>query len=83
MPKRVMTGTVVSTKQDKTAIVLVERRFLHPLIFSNKTQSVLLKTWRLLIKLQRKRKRKEKHKNKKNKKNMKKNKEEEQEEQTQ
>ena len=32
MPKRVMTGTVVSTKQDKTAIVLVERRFLHPLL---------------------------------------------------
>ena len=32
MPKRVMTGTVVATKQNKTAIVLVERRFLHPLL---------------------------------------------------
>lgn len=32
MPKRVMEGVVVSTKQDKTAIVRVERRFLHPLL---------------------------------------------------
>ncbi|MEO1158814.1 MAG: 30S ribosomal protein S17, partial [Pseudomonadota bacterium] len=30
MPRRVMEGVVVSTKQDKTAIVRVERRFLHP-----------------------------------------------------
>jgi len=27
-----MEGVVVSTKQDKTAIVRVERRFLHPLL---------------------------------------------------
>lgn len=29
MPKRVMQGTVVSSKADKTVIVLVERRFMH------------------------------------------------------
>ncbi len=32
MPRRVMEGVVVSTNQDKTAIVRVERRFLHPLL---------------------------------------------------
>ena len=32
MPKRVLQGTVVSDKPDKTVIVLVERRFRHPLI---------------------------------------------------
>ena len=32
MPKRVMTGVVVSTKQDKTAVVRVERTYLHPLL---------------------------------------------------
>mgnify|MGYP000152101585 FL=1 len=32
MPRRVMEGVVVSTKQYKTAIVRVERRFLHPLL---------------------------------------------------
>ncbi|MEL7482106.1 MAG: 30S ribosomal protein S17 [Pseudomonadota bacterium] len=32
MPKRIMEGVVVSTKQDKTAIVKVERTFLHPLL---------------------------------------------------
>ena len=32
MPRRVMEGVVVSTKQDKTAVVRVERRFLHPLL---------------------------------------------------
>jgi len=31
MPKRIMEGVVVSTKMDKTAVVLVERTFLHPL----------------------------------------------------
>jgi len=31
MPKRVMTGTVVSDKADKTVVVLVERRVKHPL----------------------------------------------------
>lgn len=31
MPKRVMEGVVVSAKQDKTAVVRVERTFLHPL----------------------------------------------------
>lgn len=32
MPKRVMEGVVVSTKQDKTAVVRVDRTFLHPLL---------------------------------------------------
>ncbi len=30
MPKRVLRGTVVSAKADKTVIVKVERRFKHP-----------------------------------------------------
>ena len=30
MPKRVLTGTVVSDKTDKTVVVLVERRVSHP-----------------------------------------------------
>ena len=32
MPKRVLQGTVVSDKQDKTIIVQVERRYTHPLL---------------------------------------------------
>ncbi len=31
MPRRIMQGTVVSDKNDKTVIVRVERRFKHPL----------------------------------------------------
>jgi small subunit ribosomal protein S17 len=31
MPKRVLTGTVVSDKGDKTVVVKVERRVKHPL----------------------------------------------------
>jgi small subunit ribosomal protein S17 len=31
MPKRILQGTVVSDKGDKTVIVLVERRLKHPL----------------------------------------------------
>jgi small subunit ribosomal protein S17 len=30
MPKRVLSGVVVSDKGDKTVIVRVERRFMHP-----------------------------------------------------
>jgi len=30
MPKRVLQGTVVSDKPDKTVVVLVERRVAHP-----------------------------------------------------
>jgi small subunit ribosomal protein S17 len=30
MPKRVLTGTVVSDKTDKTVVVMVERRVTHP-----------------------------------------------------
>jgi len=32
MPKRILQGVVVSDKQDKTAVVKVERRFTHPLL---------------------------------------------------
>jgi len=32
MPKRVLQGTVVSDKNDKTIVVRVERRFTHPLL---------------------------------------------------
>lgn len=32
MPKRVLQGTVVSDKDDKTVVVSVERRFTHPLL---------------------------------------------------
>ena len=31
MPKRILTGTVVSDKSDKTIVVLVERKVKHPL----------------------------------------------------
>lgn len=31
MPRRVLEGTVVSNKMDKTVTVLVERRFIHPM----------------------------------------------------
>ncbi len=31
MPKRVLQGEVISTKNDKTVVVNVERRFRHPL----------------------------------------------------
>jgi small subunit ribosomal protein S17 len=31
MPRRVMEGVVVSSKMDKTAVVKVERTFIHPL----------------------------------------------------
>lgn len=31
MPKRILQGTVVSDKNDKTVVVKVERRFTHPL----------------------------------------------------
>jgi small subunit ribosomal protein S17 len=31
MPKRVLQGTVVSDKNEKTVVVKVERRFTHPL----------------------------------------------------
>ena len=32
MPKRVLTGTVVSDKNDQTVTVSVERRFTHPMM---------------------------------------------------
>jgi small subunit ribosomal protein S17 len=32
MPKRVLQGRVVSDKGNKTVVVLVERRFTHPLL---------------------------------------------------
>jgi len=32
MPKRILQGTVVSDKNEKTVVVRVERRFTHPLL---------------------------------------------------
>ena len=32
MPKRVLQGTVVSSKNNKTIVVEVERRYTHPLL---------------------------------------------------
>jgi len=32
MPKRILTGRVVSDKADKTVVVLVERRITHPIL---------------------------------------------------
>ena len=32
MPNRVLQGTVVSDKNDKTIVVRVERRFTHPIL---------------------------------------------------
>jgi len=32
MPKRILRGTVVGDKNDKTITVLVERRYTHPLM---------------------------------------------------
>ena len=32
MPKRMLQGTVVSDKKEKTIVVRVERRFTHPLL---------------------------------------------------
>ncbi|MCZ6447253.1 MAG: 30S ribosomal protein S17 [Alphaproteobacteria bacterium] len=32
MSKRVLQGTVISDKGDKTVVVRVERRFMHPLV---------------------------------------------------
>ncbi|HWA00435.1 MAG TPA: 30S ribosomal protein S17 [Caulobacterales bacterium] len=32
MPRRVMQGTIVSDKGDKTVVVQVERTFLHPVL---------------------------------------------------
>lgn len=32
MPKRILSGTVVSNKTDKTVVVQVERRYTHPLL---------------------------------------------------
>ena len=32
MPRRILQGVVVSAKNDKTAVVRVERTFLHPVL---------------------------------------------------
>ncbi len=32
MPKRILSGVVVSNKTDKTVVVQVERRYTHPLL---------------------------------------------------
>ena len=32
MPKKILQGTVISNKQDKTITVLVERKYQHPVL---------------------------------------------------
>ncbi len=39
MPKRILQGTVVSDKNDKTVVVRVERRYAHPLYKKTVRQS--------------------------------------------
>ena len=39
MPKRILQGTVVSDKNDKTVVVRVERLFAHPLFKKTVRQS--------------------------------------------
>jgi small subunit ribosomal protein S17 len=39
MPKRILQGTVVSDKNDKTVVVKVERRYSHPVIKKTIRQS--------------------------------------------
>ena len=39
MPKRILTGRVVSDRSDKTVTVLVERRFTHPVLRKTVRQS--------------------------------------------
>jgi small subunit ribosomal protein S17 len=39
MPKRILRGTVVSDANDKTIVVLVERRFTHPVLKKTVRQS--------------------------------------------
>jgi len=39
MPKRVLQGTVVSDKNDKTVVVRVERRYTHPMMQKTVRQS--------------------------------------------
>ena len=43
MPKRVLTGTIVSDKMDKTVVVLVERRVKHPKYHKTVTKSKRIK----------------------------------------
>jgi len=39
MPKRILQGTVVSDKNEKTVVVRVERRYAHPLLKKTVRQS--------------------------------------------
>jgi len=39
MPRRILQGTVVSDKSDKTVVVRVERRIMHPLYKKYLTKS--------------------------------------------
>ena len=39
MPKRILQGTVVSDKNDKTVVVRVERRYTHPMMQKTVRQS--------------------------------------------
>ena len=39
MPKRILTGTVTSDKNEQTVTVLIERRFTHPVLKKTVRQS--------------------------------------------
>lgn len=54
MPKKILQGTVVSDKQDKTVTVLVERKFKHPLLGkvikrSKKNTVLMMRTMSLML----------------------------------
>ena len=38
MPKKILTGVVVSDKPNKTVTVMVERKYSHPVLKSNKSK---------------------------------------------
>ena len=37
MPKKILTGVVISDKPNKTITVMVERKYSHPVLKSNKS----------------------------------------------
>ena len=52
MPKRILQGTVVSDKSDKTIVVSVTRKFMHPIYrkFITKKKNIMLMMKRILLK---------------------------------
>ena len=48
MPKKILTGVVVSDKPDKTITVMVERKYSHPLLKKVIKVRKKFKLWRIL-----------------------------------